>query len=84
MNVLKYDKSKYIDSCIFGVSEEEEYFNEKLVSTKKIHKCCVCEKKIPIGDYAVRQTCILERSGWVSCYICTKCIERHIKEVEGL
>lgn len=43
---MKYPEEMYIDSQIFAgdMDGSESNFEEKIVKTRKAHKCCVCEK----------------------------------------
>ena len=79
---MKYPEEMYIDSQIFAgdMDGSESNFEEKIVKTRKPHKCCVCEKKFPKGEKMLMQRAIVEYMGWCSCYICLPCIEQWLEE----
>ena len=79
---MKYSEEMYIDSQIFAgdMDGSESNFEEKIVKTRKPHKCCVCEKKFPKGEKMLMQRAIVEDMGWCSCYICLPCIEQWLEE----
>ena len=79
---MKYPEEMYIDSQIFAgdMDGSESNFEEKIVKTRKPHKCCVCEKKFPKGEKMLMQRAIVEDMGWGSCYICLPCIEQWLEE----
>ena len=54
---MKYSEEMYIDSQIFAgdMDGSESNFEEKIVKTRKPHKCCVCEKKFPKGEKMLMQ-----------------------------
>lgn len=72
----------YLGSNIFDgdMDGSESNFSEKMVKIRKPHKCCVCEKEIPIGTKMVMQKAIVQDLGWCSCYICLPCIENWLGE----
>ena len=79
---MKYPEEMYMDSQIFAgdMDGSESNFEEKIVKTRKPHKCCVCEKKFPKGEKMLMQRAIVEDMGWCSCYICLPCIEQWLEE----
>ena len=79
---MKYPEEMYIDSQIFAgdMDGSESNFEEKIVKTRKPHKCCVCEKKFPKGEKMLMQRVIVKDMGWCSCYICLPCIEQWLEE----
>lgn len=83
---MKYPKSWYIDSGIFepDMDGNMEHRHEKLVKTRKVHKCAYCKKDIPKGELAVNESAIFpHEGGWKSCYICQKCIAEWLDETRG-
>ena len=79
---MKYPEEMYIDSQIFAgdMDGSESNFEEKIVKTRKAHKCCVCEKEFPSGEKMLMQRAIIEDAGWCSCYICLPCVEQWLEE----
>lgn len=79
---MKYPEEMYIGSEIFseGMDDYESYFEEKIVKTRKSHKCCICEKEFPIGEKMLMQKALVEDMGWCSCYICFPCVEHWLEE----
>lgn len=41
--------------------------------TRKIHECCLCERKIPKGFSAHFYTGINEEDEFFNCYLCNTC-----------
>lgn len=54
----------------------------KEVTTRKGHKCWLCNKPIPIGDKAMNNVGVDGDAGVVSCYHC-KCCEAFANQTEG-
>lgn len=80
---MKYKPEDYIDSGFYGIDEDVENYKEKLVKCRKPHKCMGgCEKEIPIGAYAVRETGFMDGMP-VSSYTCTDCIDKWLDEING-
>ena len=79
---MKYPEEMYIGSQIFAGDREgsESNFVEKIVKTRKPHKCCVCEKEITSGEKMLMQKALVDGMGWCSCYICLPCIEHWLEE----
>lgn len=79
---MKYPREMYIDSQIFSGDREgsESNFSEKIVKTRKQHKCCFCGKEIDSGNDMVMQSAIIDGKGWRNCYICLPCIEEWLEE----
>lgn len=79
---MKYPEEMYIDSQIFAgdMDGSESNFEEKIVKTRKSHKCCVCEMEFSNGEKMLMQRAIVEDMGWCSCYICLPCIEQWLEE----
>ena len=83
---MKYPDSWYIDSGLFGADMETwmQNHHEKLVKTRKVHKCAYCQKDIPKGDYAVNESAIFPyEGGWQSCYICENCVNEWLDKTKG-
>ena len=79
---MKYPEEMYIDSQIFAgdMDGSESNFEEKIVKTRKSHKCCICEKEFTIGEKMLMQKALVEDMGWCSCYICLPCVEQWLEE----
>ena len=79
---MKYPEEMYIDSQIFAgdMDGSESNFSEKIVKTRKVHNCCVCEKEFEKGTKMVMQSAVVQDMGWCSCYICLPCIESWLEE----
>ena len=65
---MKYPEEMYIDSQIFAgdMDGSESNFEEKIVKTRKPHKCCVCEKKFPKGEKCLCRERLLKIWGGVA------------------
>lgn len=83
---MKYPEEVYIDSQIFAgdMDGSENNFTEKVVKSRKSHKCCVCEKEFSKGEKMLMQRAIVEDMGWRSCYICLPCVENGWKKADKL
>ena len=79
---MKYSEETYIDSQFFmsDMDGSERNLTEKIVKTRKLHKCCVCEKEIQKGEKMLMQKAVIEDLGWRSCYICLPCVEQWLEE----
>ena len=79
---LKYPKELYVDCGLYDgdFDGSERCHTEKLVKCRKLHTCSFCDNEINPGQYALRETAIIENLGWCSCYTCTKCIEDWLEE----
>ena len=79
---MKYPEEMYIGSQIFAgdMDGSENNFTEKVVKSRKSHKCCVCEKEFSKGEKMLMQRAIVEDMGWRSCYICLPCVEKWLEE----
>lgn len=81
---MKYKPEDYSlnDTGFYGFDDTEiENYKEKLVKCRKPHKCMGgCEKEIPIGAYAVRETGFMEGQP-MSSYTCTDCIDKWLDEI---
>lgn len=84
--LLKYPKEEYTSSAIYGPDMDAEYCvtTEKLVKCRKPHKCVNCQKEIPAGDYALKESALFPGEGWKSAYTCTTCIEEWLDEIHKL
>ncbi len=82
---MKYKPEDYsiVDSGFYGLANEDvDNYKEKLVRCRKIHKCMGCEKEIPIGAYAIRETGFMDGRP-VSSYTCTDCMDKWLDEING-
>lgn len=81
---MKYKPEEYSvkNTGFYGFDDEITNHKEKLVKCRKPHKCIGgCEKEIPVGAYAVRETGFMDGQP-VSCYTCTDCIDEWLDELE--
>ena len=83
---MKYKPEDYSvkDTGFYGFDDDEiENYKEKLVKCRKPHKCMGgCEKEIPAGTYAIRETGFMDGRP-VSSYTCTDCIDKWLDEING-
>jgi hypothetical protein len=83
---MKYKPEEYSisDTGFYGLDDGEiENYQEKLVKCRKSHKCIAgCEKEIPIGAYAIRETGFLDGKP-VSAYTCTDCMDKWLDELSA-
>lgn len=78
---MKYDKKIYNTITVYRISEEEKCHTQKLVKTRKEHKCCNCKKIIKSNKFAIRETCIYDKKR-VSSYTCTNCADSYYDDIE--
>ena len=70
---MKYPEEMYIDSQIFAgdMDGSESNFEEKIVKTRKVHKCCVCEKNFRAEKKCLCRKLLLKvRDGVVAISVC--------------
>ena len=83
---MKYKPEEYSirDTRFYGLEDEGvENYKEKLVKCRKPHKCMGgCEKEIPKGAYAIRETGFLDGEP-ISSYTCTDCMEKWLDVIMG-
>lgn len=81
---MKYKSEDYSisDTGFYGLDDGDiENYKEKLVKCRKPHKCMGgCEKEIPIGNYAIRETGFMDGKP-VSSYTCTDCMDKWLDEI---
>ena len=84
---MKYRKEVYLDCGFFGTDMETTMVSEeeKIVKVKREHSCTGgfghnCQKIIPKGEYALRNTALFSDVGYKSCYVCLPCIEEWLEE----
>lgn len=83
---MKYKPEDYsiVDSNFYGLADEDvDNYKEKLVKCRKAHKCMNCEKDIPIGTYAIRETGFIDGEP-VSSYTCTDCMDEWLDNINGI
>jgi hypothetical protein len=84
---MKYKPEEYSirDTGFYGLGDEDiENYKEKLVKCRKLHKCAGgCEKDIPAGVYAIRETGFMDGQP-VSTYTCTDCMDAWLDELKEL
>ena len=79
---MKYDKSAYIGSQIYGWGDgEAKIYSERIVKCRKTHTCYACYKEIEIGEQAICEKGFMDGEP-SSSYTCIKCIEDWL-EVSG-
>jgi len=83
---MKYKPEDYSIRAtdFYGLDDDEiENYKEKLVKCRKPHKCNGgCEKEIPIGEYAIRETGFMDGEP-ISSYTCTDCMDKWLDEING-
>ena len=83
---MKYKPEDYSisDTGFYGLDDGNiEHYEEKLVKCRKLHKCMAgCEKEIPEGEYAIRETGFMDGVP-VSSYTCTDCMDKWLDEING-
>ena len=81
---MKYKPEYYSiqDTGFYGLADDGvENYKEKLVKCRKSHQCTGgCNKKIPIGGYAIRETGFMDGKP-VATYTCTNCMDKWLDEV---
>jgi hypothetical protein len=78
---MKYPLEVYETTEFYGPDEDIEYHKQKVVRTRKMHKCGMCEKLIPVGTHALYESCFLD-DGPHSCYTCIPCCDEWLDEIE--
>jgi len=83
---MKYKPEDYSisDTGFYGLDDGDiENYKEKLVKCRKPHKCMGgCEKEIPIGEYAIRETGFMDGEP-ISSYTCTDCMDKWLDEINA-
>lgn len=76
---MKYKEETYLNSGFYSRDEEVENYKEKIVQTRKSHKCVNCQKSIEKGNHALYEKGFLDGKP-VSAYTCLPCIEEWLIE----
>lgn len=79
MAEVKYDEALYIDTGFYGLDEDVQNYEGKIVTCRKIHKCVSCASRIKIGEKALCERGFLDRLP-VSAYTCINCLEEWMEE----
>lgn len=80
---MKYKPEDYslMDSGFYGFDDTEiKNYKEKLVKCRKPHKCTSCEKEIPVGNHAIRETGFMDGKPMTN-YVCTDCMDEWLDEL---
>lgn len=80
---MRYKPEDYSirDTGFYGLDDDVQNYEEKLVKCRKPHKCVGgCEKEIPTGNYAIRETGFMDGKP-VSAYTCTDCMDEWLDEI---
>lgn len=84
---MKYSPEYYSiqNTNFYGLNDDEIVnYKEKLIKCRKPHKCMGgCEKEIPVGEYAIRETGFMDGQP-VSSYTCTDCIDEFLEEINAI
>ena len=80
---MKYPISEYEETEFYLSEDEVVNHQQKIVKTRKSHKCCNCQKEIKTGEYALRETGFMEGQP-VSCYTCIACCDAWLDEINGM
>lgn len=83
--IVKYKPEDYSisDTGFYGLDDADiENYKEKLVKCRKPHECVSCEKEIPVGNYAIRETGFMDGQP-VSSYTCTDCMDKWLDEINA-
>ena len=78
---MKYEKELYENTEFYGMEEEIENHQQKIVKCRKPHKCVDCQDMIIIGEQALRETGFLEGMP-VSAYTCISCCDKWLDELK--
>lgn len=76
---LKKHKEFYVDFRIY--EDMDSYvtnWHSRIVKTRKIHHCYVCDTDIPKGSEALLETCIDPDHGFCSSYTCGSCVDKYV------
>jgi hypothetical protein len=80
---MKYPISEYEETEFYLPDDEVVNHQQKIVKTRKPHKCCNCQKEIKPGEYALRETGFMDGQP-VSCYTCIECCDEWLDEINGM
>ncbi len=79
---MKYQISDYEETEFFGADEDLLNHKQKVVKVRKEHTCFSCQKEIPKGEQALRETGFLDE-GPVSSYMCISCCDKWLNVING-
>lgn len=79
---MKYPKGVYEKTDFYMVDEEITNHKQKIVKTRKSHKCVDCQEEIKERAYALYETGFMDGEP-VSCYTCIECCDKWLDEIEG-
>jgi hypothetical protein len=79
---MKYSKETYEQTEFYCPDEELSNHKQKIVKTRKEHKCCQCQKHIEKQNYALYETGFLDYKP-VSAYTCLECCDKWLEELKA-
>lgn len=53
-----------------------------IVTVRKEHHCPTCEKPIPIGARAYKETALVDEQ-WCSAWTCLPCVDKWVRVIRG-
>jgi hypothetical protein len=77
---VKYLKEDYEQTEFYGPDEDLLNHQQKIVKTRKDHKCCQCQKTIKPSENALRETGFIDNQP-VSAYTCIDCCDKWLDEI---
>ena len=80
---MKYPISEYEETEFYLPDDEVVNHQQKIVKTRKPHKCCNCQKEIKPSEYALRETGFMDGQP-VSCYTCIECCDEWLDEINEM
>lgn len=80
---MKYPINEYIETDFYLADEEIQNHHQKIVKTRKPHKCASCQREIAKGEDALYEAGFMDKRP-VSCYTCIDCCDRWLDEINGM
>ncbi len=79
---MKHPKEVYEQTDFNGPDEDMSHYQQKIVKTRKNHKCCNCGNTINAGEEALYESCFMD--GYPQhAYTCIPYCDKWLDEIEG-
>lgn len=77
---MKYSSEFYTQTAFYSPDEEMSNYQQRVIKTRKDHKCCNCQENIKQGEMAVLETCFIDEAP-KSAYTCTDCCDKFLDQI---
>ena len=79
---MRYAKHEYENTEFYEPDEDITNHQQKVVKTRKEHKCYTCQSVIKLGDGALLEKCFMDGKPQ-SAYTCLNCCDKWLNAIMG-